>query len=150
TFSRDQIELWWSAANDLEFRLCDPGGAFSPWIKRGIPVGSGDLNGTPFDIQLTERHVDNGDAQLVVRLGRRGATFSPGIWTLQIFGRSVPDDGTVHAWIERGDPVAPTAFRSFGSDDMTLSIPATAHSVIAVGAVYAKEGAPIVNVSSFG
>ena len=61
------------------------------------------------------------------------AQIQPGVWQLEIVGRNIKQDPTIHAWIERGDP-APSRFETFPSHEVTLSIPGTAEYVITVAA----------------
>jgi subtilisin family serine protease len=61
----------------------------------------------------------------------------------------VPEGGELHAWIERTQGV-PSSFLNHGSEEMTLSIPGTASSVIAVGAVDASRPIQVGPFSSYG
>jgi endonuclease G len=72
-----------------------------------------------------------------------------GKWQLEIKSAAVPEGGDIHAWIER-TPGVPSAFLDHMSEEMTLSIPGTAASVIAVGAVEAAEPIAVGTFSSYG
>lgn len=61
----------------------------------------------------------------------------------------MPEGGDIHGWIERSQGAA-TSFIDHANEDMTLSIPATASSVIAVGAVDASNPIRVGPFSSYG
>ncbi len=146
----DRVELWWSAANALKFRLGSPAGAWSDWVSDATPDVSGTLKpGGVFSLQLTKRHIDNGDSQLRIELGDASGGVMPGTWTLEIVAEDVKTSGIVHAWIGRGGGT-PSAFEDFISQDVTLTIPATSQSVITVGAVEASTEAFLGAFSSRG
>jgi len=145
----ERLELWWSAADELEFRLCDPDNRRTPWGSSSAPRPAGSLNGIPFVLQLTKRHIDNGDSQLSVEIGDDISKVPSGIWQLQIRSTQVPEGGEVHAWIERGLG-APSSFTKHMDEEITLSIPGTAKNVIAVGAVDAGLPIQVGEFSSYG
>ena len=78
-------------------------------------------------------HPDNGHHRLTIDIHAAQQPIQSGQWTLELIGRSVvSENGEVHVWVERD------RFRAvrFAVEDveMTLSIPGTAQTVIAVGA----------------
>ena len=136
TLKDEYVELWWSYGNELEFRLCSPSGVWSEKVTlarlgvhgqfaRGATV-------TTYDLELVTSHPDQGDCQLRIHLG--GDPIETGLWQLEILGRSVSQEPTIHAWIERGDPF-PSKFETHATSDTTVTIPGTAEYVITVGAV---------------
>jgi subtilisin family serine protease len=158
--------LWWSSANDLRFRLREPidplakknaaQPIFSDWVGTGNPESSGTfLNGAgPYHLKYTKRHVDNGDSLLVIELGQDIDKLAPagvGQWSLQIEALEIKGrNGEIHCWIERGDGI-PTCFElPHVSEDMTLSVPGTAETVITVGAVDASKPIRVGGFSSYG
>jgi endonuclease G len=146
----ERIELWWNAADTLRFRLGSPAGAWSDWVSDATPDVSGTLKpGGTYHLQLTKRHIDNGDSQLRVEIGDPALGVMPGIWTLEITGDEVATSGLVHAWIARGGGT-PSEFEDFINPDVTLTIPATSQSVITVGAVEASPAAFLGDFSSRG
>jgi subtilisin family serine protease len=151
TWNRDRVELWWDSINTLRFRLTSPGSAQSDWIDMATPVVKGRLTGGgPFRMELLRRHPDNGDSRLVVELG--GAAFTPlaaGTWTLDIEAVAVRTVAEVHAWLEKGG-TQPSVFLDHADENMTLSVPGTAFSVITVGAVGSSTPLKMVDTSSFG
>ena len=141
----ERVELWWSSANEVEFRLGDPFNVWSNWVKKDNRIEKGVLAETPFAMQLTKRHVDNGDDHLLITLGGGDAVIASGTWVLEMRSLGVPDPGKIHAWIERG-----SSFLDHIDPEMTLSIPGTAPSAITVGAVNPKSPTEIGSFSSFG
>ncbi len=148
------LELWWKPENDYRFQLRSPGGESSEWVDREQQEvedffrGQGD-----YRIELVPSHVDNGDKLLRVQFtcgnAPRGASAPPGEWTLAIEAVHVRVAGDVHAWIER-DSGPPTEFVTHETEEMTISVPGTARSVITVGAVDAKRPVRVGSFSSFG
>ena len=150
-WNRDRVELWWDSINTLRFRLTSPANAQSDWVDLATPVVKGRLvGGGPFRMELVRRHPDNGDSRLVVELG--GATFTPlaaGTWTLEIEAVAIRTAAEIHAWLEKGG-TQPSVFLDHADENMTLSVPGTAFSVITVGAVGSSKPFTMVDTSSFG
>lgn len=145
------LELWWNAANAYRFQLRPPAGPPSEWVDRGTPAVSGDVDGHgPYKIELVPAHIDNGDAQLKVQFACGGsARDEPDTWSLTVEAVQVQAAGNIEAWIERH--AAPrTRFVIHATEDMTLSVPGTARSVITVGAVGAADPVRVGAFSSFG
>src|SRR5688572_3611548 len=105
-------------------------------------------DGVPCVIELTKRHIDNGDSHLMIAIDD-AETITAGSWRLDIVGVQIPKGGEVHAWIERGAGV-PSAFQDHVSEEMTISIPGTAQNVITVGAVEAGNPIKVGKFSSYG
>jgi subtilisin family serine protease len=146
----ERIELWWSSADELEFRLRDPEGNYSPWVGSLLPqFKEKRQNIGTVNLQFVKRHEDNGDSQLLIKLGDATGSAALGQWLLEIKGGAVPEGGVIHAWIERSQGV-PTTFVDHNDEEMTLSIPGTASSVIVVGAVDASWPIDLGEFSSYG
>jgi endonuclease G len=146
----ERIELWWSSADEIEFRLRDPFANWSDWVGTAAPECGGTFpNGGPFQLVFTKRHIDNGDSLLLIELGHATAAAALGDWLLEMRSGAIREGGEVHCWIERGRGL-PTSFLNHGSEEMTLSIPGTAQSVIAVGAVDACKPIRVGDFSSYG
>jgi subtilisin family serine protease/tetratricopeptide (TPR) repeat protein len=144
------IELWWSSADEMEFRICDPGGNWSEWVKTSQPTWEqARPDAGPVSLELTKRHVDNGDSRLLIELGNETASAALGQWRLEIISGVVPKGGEIHAWIERSQGTA-TSFTNHNDEEMTLSIPGTAANVITVGAVDASMPVRVGTFSSYG
>ncbi len=148
----ERLELWWRADSDIRFRLGDPGNTWSDWTDRAAPERAGVLGASgPYRLKFIKRHVDNGDSLLSIELGDVGSPAANGQWKLEMHCRTAPADALLHAWIERADArFVPSRFIGFDDPEMTLSIPATAASVIAVGAVEAGDPLRVGSFSSYG
>jgi endonuclease G len=146
----ERIELWWSSADEIEFRLRDPFENWSSWVGTASPQCKGTFpKGGPFHLVFTKRHIDNGDSLLLIDLGNRTGAAGLGDWLLEIRSAAVQEGGVIHCWIERSQGV-PSSFLNHGDEEMTLSIPGTASSVIAVGAVKASKPIHVGPFSSYG
>jgi endonuclease G len=147
----DVLEVWFKPADDLRFRVVDPNRAVTPWVERSSPLAQGVLStGNRFELSLVRYHVDNGDSRLVVTVSPGlASSIEPGAWTLEIESRDVPSGGRIDAWLERID-TRPTAFTTHQDEEMTLSIPATARTVIAVAAVQKTTPFDLFDRSSYG
>ncbi len=146
----ERIELWWSSADEIEFRLRDPFANWSNWVGTAAPECEGTFpRGGPFHLVFTKRHIDNGDSLLLIELGHATADAALGDWLLEMRSGAVPEGGEIHCWIERSQGV-PSSFLNHASEEMTLSIPGTAASVIAVGAVDASKPIQVGTFSSYG
>ncbi|HVG23159.1 MAG TPA: S8 family serine peptidase [Thermoanaerobaculia bacterium] len=146
----ERIELWSSSSDEFEFRLRDPFQEWSPSVSTASPDVSGTFAlGGAFHLVFTKRHVDNGDSLLLIELGTPSTPAATDDWTLEITSRTVPEGGDIHCWIERRGGT-PTVFLDHISEEMTLSIPGTASSVIAVAAVDACQPIQVGTFSSYG
>lgn len=147
--SRVQIELWWPLVNQYRFQLRSPSGDLSPWVDRKNPDPNGFFaNHGPFKLNFVENHPDNGDSLLRIETND-GVSLGQTEWELDIEALQVMAQGDIHAWIERGGS-APTEFVNHDSEEMTLSIPGTAHNVITVGAIDANKPVRVGTFSSYG
>lgn len=146
----ERIELWWSSADEIEFRLSDPSANWSSWVGTTAPEYKGTFpKGGPCHLLFTKRHIDNGDSLLLIELGDANGDAALGDWALEMRSGAVPEGGEIHCWIERNQGV-PSSFLNHMSEEMTLSIPGTAASVIAVGAVNASSPIQVGTFSSYG
>ncbi|MEN3326740.1 MAG: hypothetical protein V7638_1547, partial [Acidobacteriota bacterium] len=146
----ERIELWWNSADEFEFRLGNPTGQWTSWVSNTNQKDAGAFSdGTAYKMEFTRRHVDNGDSLLQIKIGEGLAAVTAGTWQLEILGKSVPEGGDIHAWIERGAGKA-TSFDNFKDEEMTLSVPGTANSVITVGAVKPAMPTQVGMFSSYG
>ena len=144
--SRVQIELWWNSANKYRFQLKSPTGDLSQWVDRANPAPNG--ASPKFQMTFVERHADNGDSLLKIVVDN-GFSPTASEWRLTIEAVQVPAQGDIHAWVERGG-YAPTEFINHYNEEMTLSIPGTAQSVITVSAIDANNPIMVGDFSSFG
>ena len=134
------MELWWKPVNEYRFQLRSPDGELSDWVERTCQRTEGYFRGQgDYEIELVPSHVDNSDKLLRVQ---HSCGYSerdkPDEWTLVVVAADVSAEDDIHAWIERhGKPF--TTFVTHHSEEMTLSVPGTARTVISVGAVDAVE-----------
>lgn len=131
---RDRLEFWWNSANQYRFCLVEPGGESTDWVDLANPEAKGNLIGVPYELQLVRRHVDNGDSRLSLELGSGFTEIPPGQWAVRVQSVKVVEAGAVHAWIERRDD-SRSRFVTHADQEMTVTIPGTANSVITVAAV---------------
>lgn len=130
----DDIELWWPFANEYAFTLQSPDGSRSTTVHSGQKKVEGVLQDTGVRMVLSERVRDNGMSRLRIRIGGDMSVVPEGTWMLDVYAPVVKNAAVpIHAWIERRGG---KRSRFLGSSPrMTLSVPATARSVIAVGSV---------------
>ena len=148
----DLVELWFPSSDELEFTLIAPTGLRCR-CDRNDPEPTATDPGGAFSVylSLTRFHVDNGDSRLLVtvRDDKGGAIDVDGDWQLEVLGRTVLSDAGIHGWVERTDGRA-LHFSTGSADDLTLSIPATARTVIAVGACGSQQPLALYANSSRG
>lgn len=137
----DYFEIWFSSSDSLSFALLGPSGDRSGRVSEARAASYGRYSsGNDYHLSITRYHPDNGDSRVVVTVRKgAGSTIESGIWRLEIKTGMVRSSGILHAWVERrrGRPVR---FRNHRSDQITLSIPGTARTVISVGAVETPKG----------
>jgi len=145
------LELWWNSANEYRFQLRSPEGESSARVDRKHPAAEDHFTGQgKYWLELVPSHIDNGDKLLRIRF-TCGNSLRPEAnrWTLAIEAAGVRSAGDINAWIER-DNGPPTEFIGHDSEEMTLSVPGTADSVITVGAVEPDIPVRVGAFSSFG
>ena len=146
--SSDYIEAWFGSSNTFEFTLFDPAERSSPVVSDSNPEAIFELGGNQCRMSVTEFHPDNGDSRLVLQIKQGTTPIQDGRWILRILGDTVIDGGHVHAWVKR-DNARAVIFVTGDNDQMTLTIPGTAHSVITVGACRAGTSLELNRDSSF-
>jgi subtilisin family serine protease len=146
-----KLELWWDSANEYRFQLRSPKGESTAWVDRRHPTAEDSFLGHgAYRIELVPSHVDNGDKLLRIQFSSGKAMHAqPNQWTLAIEAVRVCRAGEIHAWVER-DRWRDTEFIGHDTEEMTLSVPGTADSVITVGAVGPGIPVRVGAFSSFG
>jgi subtilisin family serine protease len=150
--SADYIEVWYSGFDDLVFFLKDSSSPSSATAAVSMDNRnlSAVLGGNRCHLQLSPYHNDNSDHRLCIIVSQIGnAPIQPGTWTLEMFGRNIATDGVVHAWVERDDHRA-VRFETGEDDEVTVSIPGTAHHVVTVAACETRVPISLVASSSWG
>jgi endonuclease G len=138
---KDMIDLWFPSFDELHFSLIHPSGAISSaqanWNNPVVAEQFAD--GNTCELKYVRYHIDNGHSRLLVRLERGTApAIAAGTWRLRIEAGQLHKRIDVEAWIDRTDAQL-VSFASHVVEERTLSIPGTARTVIAVGAVAAGE-----------
>jgi endonuclease G len=148
---KDVVELWFSASNALRFCLISPHGEKSPWITQGAVQKGEFLSGNDYTISYKRYHEDNGDSYLSVIVKKGSAAFiDQGKWRLEIESVHIEaGEEYIHAWIER-DSKRAVKFTNHLNEEVTLSIPGTARTVISVGAVNMSKPFSNPDYSSYG
>jgi endonuclease G len=145
------VELWFNSADELEVALRHPSGNVSAWV---MPTNPGDVghfpDGNRYDLTYIRYHHDNGDSRVVATVRPGNAlSVAQGDWQLVVRSPVVRSpSGEVHAWIERDQ--GQVRFATFVDEDVTLTIPGTADTVIAVGSVAAMLPYQVAAYSCFG
>jgi endonuclease G len=148
---QDVFELWFKACDEFEFRIQDPAKQWSSSVSWTKPTISEMLpSGNKISMSYTRYHHDNGDSRLLINVGPGSAKdITSGVWTLEITSGQIRSRGEINAWVERnGERLA--TFSNHLDEEMTLSIPGTARTVISVGAVSSSLPAKTAPFSSFG
>ena len=145
----DYFELWYNILDELEFTLIDPAGNASPVISCTHRTFTHTLGGNVAQLELVERHVDNGDNRLVIQILPQAKPIQAGLWTLNVLGINVRSrNPLVDIWVERDDARAVRFDPEIS--DTTLSIPGTADTVITVAACHSATPLQLNSSSSFG
>lgn len=149
---QDLIEVWFRSGDEIELELENPSGERTPAVTVANDQVQGTFaSGDHFDLDLERLHIDNGDTRVLVRVHRGGAAavFETGRWKLHLRARAIHGAGRVHAWIERRR-TRPVHFTSHVARELSLSIPGTARTTIAVGSVDPANPANLAASSSHG
>ncbi|WP_353474424.1 S8 family serine peptidase [Salipiger sp. H15] len=145
----DYFEAWIDGMDDVAFRLTTPGGETSEWVNFEAPEREVPLGGNLCLLQLKQMHPDNGAHRLVISIRARPDPILTGDWTLEMHGREMLSAACeVHIWVERTQERA-IRFQTH-DPEMTLSVPGTARTVIAVGACNSAIPARLNDSSSWG
>jgi endonuclease G len=148
--TEDYLEFWYSSDEEMQFTLVDPAGRRSQTITHTGRKDNYSSAGNDIYLTLTVHHSDNDDNLLVVRVIPVLNPIQTGTWILEIVGVTLGTaNGTVDAWVERNDE-RPVVFSVGNQDDMTLSIPGTADTVVSVSASNTANPLSLTSSSSYG
>ncbi len=147
----DVVELWLKSCDEMTFRLLDPSGATSPLVGRLHPSQRGVFpGGNGFHLTYHQYYRDNGDSRLLITIDPGHVHYiQSGRWMLEMVSEEVKSTGEIQAWIEC-DPYRPMYFVNHISEEMTVSIPGTAHTVICVGSIAPSTPFRVAPYSAFG
>jgi endonuclease G len=151
---RDVIEGWFRASDELASQLEDPTGQATGTVDRGNRHSTIQLtSGARVTLSYERFHKDNGDSRVLIFMeAKHGGSdeIVAGKWALKVTGQTVRGTGSVDLWLER-DRKRLLRFAARVDEKRTLSVPATARSVIAVGACdLSATSYSITPFSSFG
>ncbi|MGE5602022.1 MAG: S8 family serine peptidase [Nitrososphaerales archaeon] len=149
--TQDVFELWFEACDEFRFTVIDPKGErVGPVTWAATDLAASLQTGNQVALTYTRYHHDNGDSRLLLTLDiGTGSQITGGEWSLEIESGVVRSDGVIDAWVERNNS-RPVVFTSHPQEQSTLTIPGTARTVIAVGAVTAALPLWTPNFTSFG
>ncbi len=87
----DYFEFWYDSLDRFEFQLVAPDAAASPVVSASARRARVTLNACECDMELTPKHVDNGQSRLRITIVPidPDATIAPGIWELKVIGKQV-------------------------------------------------------------
>ncbi|MAC78555.1 MAG: hypothetical protein CML66_10900 [Rhodobacteraceae bacterium] len=145
----DYFEAWFDGLDDVAFTLIDPQGNRSAEVSFDNPSVNALLGNNICQLRLTNTHPDNGHNRLTLTIQSAPNLIQSGTWVLELNGRSVlSEKGEVHIWVER------TGGRDVRfkveDEEMTLSIPGTAQTVICVAACNSSVPLRMLPASSQG
>jgi endonuclease G len=147
------IEVWFQACDEVTFRLISPHNEYTPEVKATHPTSRGSFNNsrTRYELSYTRYAVDDGDSRLLITLTPPpGAPqLLSGEWRLQIDCKTIRSNREMHAWIERTKE-RNLRFTNHISEEITLSIPGTAQTVISVGSINATSAFSVSHFSAYG
>jgi subtilisin family serine protease len=125
------VELWSADADFLEVELIDPRGAASPPVSTGKRAGGLTRDGFSIAGVPNVNGVRANQTTILVTAGS-GALLD-GRWTIRIRPIVLSSGEPVHAWLDSAGSLARFEPR-FADAESTMTSPATAEHVIAVGA----------------
>jgi subtilisin family serine protease len=128
------IDIWYDVGDLAAIELADPAGN-STAIVTGSQNMGGRLGNDAWEIDglLNVLQVRANWIQVKLRTAHRTGDVSPGTWTVRVHGAYMTTGEPVHAWLERGRPGSSPRFLAFHDPDVTLTAPAGANEVLAVG-----------------
>ncbi len=146
----ERIEFWWSSADEIDFRLINEIGQTTDWVGINNNDEQGVFSsGSFYHLTFVKHHVDNGDSHFLVKIGSILENAAIGDWQIEIRSANIKDKGDIHCWIERNNGTA-SSFLNHTDEEITLSIPGTAQSVITVGATNSSYPIRVGEFSSYG
>lgn len=126
-----EIDIWYDGANDLDIEIVPPGnnitGANTASPGNNVSFTEDTKNSTvTIDSQTIQ---DNGKKRIFIDIDPDGDDHNkPGKWVIKLVN-TTGTEATLHAYIER-DQLA--SFKTFVSEEGTISLPATSDEIITV------------------
>ncbi|MDD4772384.1 MAG: S8 family serine peptidase [Eubacteriales bacterium] len=136
------ITLWKDFVDTVNLELISPGGGSTGIIRPVQSVTRITLDGVGVSVLYGQPNHYRVDQEVYILLQTQNQVISPGVWRLEITGVNIID-GRIDIWLPTGEEVSRETSFLNPSLPTTLTLPSTAHSIIAVGAYNA-----IVSISA--
>jgi subtilisin family serine protease len=144
----DQIDLWYSGADEFLVSLVNPAGHATGQVSVGVAQSFSLPAGNSVRIDHRANDAQNGDKRIFLTItGGALATIATGRWEIRLVGVNCPGSGRFDAWIQRGD-VVPRFLPPHVNSAVTISTPGTAKKII-TAASYVTRGSGVGSLSSF-
>ncbi len=128
------VDVWYDRADALELELVAPDGTRSAPLD-ALSREVDEIGGNLYEVYGIPNVIHVGANRLQVKLFRAGRTgdVNCGRWLVRLHGKSMTSGAPVHAWLDRGLFSSPRFAGAAIDDDCTITSPATADGVLAVG-----------------
>lgn len=141
------VDIWYEVGDQIDITLQDPAGNSTAAVP-GSQHRFGTLGSDGWQVDGLPNALQVGASQLQVKL--HSATYtgdvSPGHWILRIHGVYMPSGEPVDAWLERGASLGNLRFAGPSCDaDISLTVPACADQVLAVGSYALSPALGVLN-----
>lgn len=144
------VEIWYDRADSIDIKVIDPTGQSTGQIAGAVGLRNVVLSDT-VSVAGNPNVLYVGAAKTLVTITAvvTGGDVTPGTWTIRIHGTHVASGQPLDAWLDSAD--TPPCFSSHIDPDVTVTIPATAEPVLAVGAYQLSPViGPLASLSSRG
>jgi len=141
------LEFWFESCDIFRFSFLDPDNISSGYVSPMERKVRGRFpSGNLYDICYTLHHPDNGDSNLLINLWSGELGFiKNGSWTLIVESSTIKSSsGEINGWIERNNNLD-ACFDNHFEEEMTISVPGTAETVITVGSIKKEGGKPFLS-----
>ena len=135
----DTLEIWYRRGDRFAVALKMPSGWTSDFISAGTSATIEFPAGNLACVYSELRHPTNGDNHIGIIL-EKGEGWEAGTWELILRGEEVRH-GDFDTWADRPGSNTIIAFKRHQSDSSTVTLPATANSVITVGGFVSRPAA---------
>ena len=135
---KQTIDVWYGAQDRIDVRIVNPSGAESDWV---VPNPTPETPPTKFSFPSGNEIVvaslidspQNRDNNIMILFSNGSAdVIEEGEWRVQ-FKATTVSVGHLHAWIERTRRGQPHFVGAHANNDLTVTVPGTAHNAITVG-----------------
>jgi minor extracellular serine protease Vpr len=128
------VDIWYDVDDELELSVLAPDGSETGPVKgsetRWLQIGQSmcEISGVPNQLSVRANNV-----QVKLLTTSYSGDLLDGRWVLRLTGTSMTSGSDVHAWLDRGWLASPRFGGRVLDRDCTLTSPATARGVLAVG-----------------